>query len=159
MDEKFKGKSIRQIINLRIAEGLPEHISHLERIKAPEVILENRRDILNKALNNEIKISKLENFENWEVIDFADFKGRGGKVFTVFHTKQGDLNYLPQARFGRFVALPDNKKAENQEVPTFEKQNYSPEELSAIIAEKVAGHKKYKTHKKRIQSLKEKYGR
>jgi len=90
-----------------ILKATAARLEDLERLNAPEVILTSLRGVLESG---QVKVNKLDQFEDLEVTKVERKKGRGGKVFFNLTCKTGEtILFFPLARYGAFVTLAEEK--------------------------------------------------
>jgi hypothetical protein len=83
------------------ATALEERKERLIKMDAPDILIDNIVDELIRLYQGELIC-----FGDTELLD-AEFKtviqkkGRGGILYYTFN---GDINYFPKAKYGRFVA-------------------------------------------------------
>ena len=80
--------------------ALEDRISKLEDMQAPAVVIDaekrNLEDVENIKISGEVELleEEFKTVERW--------KGRGG---VVYYRYNGNINYFPKARYGRYITL------------------------------------------------------
>lgn len=68
---------------------------------APDILIKNCDEEMERLNNGDLRCSgEVELLDN-ELVSHEVKQGRGGKLYHVFN---GNINYFPKAKYGRFVA-------------------------------------------------------
>lgn len=94
--------TIREWICGNEARMAEERLSKLETIGAPQVMLDGTRKAAEALRNGELDIGGNASLLDVEFENFTQKKGSGGKPYITIN---GRINYFPQARYGRYIAL------------------------------------------------------
>ena len=93
-----------------LENGFATRLEKLKEMKAPEILITRVEDDLTFILSHDVKtvIKEFVDCKEPELFDaiFVSSEtkiGNGGKPYSIYQTSVGELNYFPNARFGRFL--------------------------------------------------------
>ena len=98
---------LQEQLNANAIIGTKKRIQELSGI-APDILIENLKEnlsFLEESKSNYFNVTGDKEVLKWEVKSFESFNGRGGKSYIVFHCKEGDVNFFPNARYGRYIKI------------------------------------------------------
>lgn len=98
--------TIRNYIIYQTIECVTERKEKLKAIDAPKVLVEACENDLSKLKAGDLRCSGDNSLLDEEVESHIIQKGRGGKIYHVFN---GNINYFPNAKYGRFIAKGEVK--------------------------------------------------
>lgn len=92
--------TIKDFIIEGTTSALIERWKTLKNMDAPEVMIQSCEEELKRLANHELKCGGEVKLLNEEYLSHVEKIGRGGITYYVFN---GNINYFPRARYGRFV--------------------------------------------------------
>lgn len=92
--------TIKDFIIEKETRMMKERLEQLEKFRAPAIIIEKTKESIKKLENGELKVSGDESLLEFDFVQCAVKKGRGGKVYLEFDNA---IKYFPEARYGRFI--------------------------------------------------------
>jgi hypothetical protein len=78
-----------------------ERLEKLMQIKAPEVMIQGQKRIVEELSAGKIKVGGDQELLQCTFETFETKKGKGGKVYVQF---DNGIKYFPNAKYGRFIA-------------------------------------------------------
>ena len=106
------GSNVKDAIKERLIRGYLKRYKKLQEIKAPEVVIENQREMIKDAERGELHIKGLENYQDRIIMDEERVKGRGGKVHYKFTLDDGEIVGLFSGQYNRFMKPWKTKEEE-----------------------------------------------
>ena len=92
--------TIKDFIIERETKMMKERLEQLEKFGAPAIIIEKTKESIKKLENGELKVSGDESLLEFDFVQCAVKKGRGGKVYLEFDSA---IKYFPEAKYGRCI--------------------------------------------------------
>ena len=92
--------TIKDFIIERETKMMKERLEQLEKFGAPAIIIEKTKESIKKLENGELKVSGDESLLEFDFVQCAVKKGRGGKVYLEFDNV---IKYFPEAKYGRYI--------------------------------------------------------
>lgn len=86
--------------------SLMDRENKLKELGAPTVMITSIGEEIDRLMKGTLKCSGEKELLEEEYISVEQKKGKGGKPYYVFN---GNINYFPHAKYGRFVAKGEVK--------------------------------------------------
>jgi len=94
--------TIREWICKNEARMTAERADKLEALKAPQIMIEATRKMAEALKAGILKCGGDAELLDIEMESFEVRKGRGGKAYISLN---GNINYFPEAKYGRFITM------------------------------------------------------
>lgn len=98
--------TIKEYIIENTISGIKARLNTLKSIGAPEVMVKSCEDELNRLAEGNLKCGGNIELLEEEFISDELRRGRGG---IPYHVLNGNINYFPKAKYGRFIAKGEVK--------------------------------------------------
>ena len=93
--------TIREHILENTRQNVESRLQKLEEMQAPEVLISSVKSQLTELENGQIEIGGDAELLQEDYVSVELKKGSGGKVYFEYN---GNINYFPKAKYGRFIA-------------------------------------------------------
>jgi len=97
------GLSVQDALKERLLRGYMRRYKKLKEMRAPDVLIENQRDMIKDAERGDLHIKGLENYKDSIIVDEERVTGRGGKVHYKFTLDNGEIVGLFSGPYSRFM--------------------------------------------------------
>lgn len=98
--------TIKDFIIEGTTSALIDRWKRLKDMDAPAILIQCCEEELTRLANHELRCDGKVELLNEEYLSHVEKKGRGGITYYVFN---GNINYFPHAKYGRFVVKGEVK--------------------------------------------------
>jgi len=102
-NEIINEKTVKDIIIAAELNASSDRVKKLKSIDAPKIMITNLEKKINNLKKGLFKAKGLEDLGSFKVNKHNVRKGRGGKQFFEFDTKEGIVYYFPLGQYGPFL--------------------------------------------------------
>lgn len=86
--------------------ALMDRENRMKELGAPAIIITTIGEEIDRLMKKELRCGGEKELLDEEMVSVEKKKGRGGIPYYVFN---GDINYFPKAKYGRFIAKGERK--------------------------------------------------
>lgn len=95
--------TVKQFIIENELKSFSERLDNLIKMNAPDIVVNGQKKAVDELKSGNLKIGGDTDALGFIVKDFENKKGNGGKPYITIKTSNGDVNYYPAAKFGRYI--------------------------------------------------------